>query len=57
MLKTDGKRIMDVTQKRLDQNQVCLYALFDEVLENPEKKNTEEYLDEWSCKRAMKTLG
>ena len=45
MLKTDGKRIMDVTQETPGPKiGHILHALFDEVLENPEK-NTEEYLD------------
>jgi poly(A) polymerase/tRNA nucleotidyltransferase (CCA-adding enzyme) len=45
MLKTDGKRIMDVTQETPGPKiGHVLHALFDEVLENPEK-NTEEYLD------------
>ncbi|MEN9338242.1 MAG: hypothetical protein RIQ41_556, partial [Candidatus Parcubacteria bacterium] len=42
MLKTDGKRIMDVTQETPGPKiGYVLHALFDEVLENPEK-NTEE---------------
>ncbi len=45
MLKTDGKRIMDVTQETPGPKiGHVLHALFDEVLEDPEK-NTEEYLD------------
>ncbi len=45
MLKTDGKRIMDVTQETPGPKiGYVLHALFDEVLEDPEK-NTEEYLD------------
>ncbi|MCF7844053.1 CCA tRNA nucleotidyltransferase [Candidatus Gracilibacteria bacterium] len=45
MLKTDGKRIMDVTQETAGPKiGYVLHALFDEVLDNPEK-NTEEYLD------------
>lgn len=45
MLKTDGKRIMDVTQETPGPKVgYVLHALFDEVLENPEV-NTEEYLD------------
>jgi poly(A) polymerase/tRNA nucleotidyltransferase (CCA-adding enzyme) len=45
MLKTDGKRIMDVTQETPGPKiGYILHALFDEVLDNPEK-NTEEYLD------------
>ncbi len=45
MLKTDGKRIMDVTQETPGPKiGHVLHALFDEVLENPEK-NTEDYLD------------
>ena len=45
MLKTDGKRIMDVTQETPGPKiGYVLHALFDEVLELPEK-NTEEYLD------------
>ncbi len=46
MLKTDGKRIMDVTQETAGPKiGYILHALFDEVLENPEKNN-EEYLDQ-----------
>ena len=45
MLKTDGKRIMDVTQETPGPKiGHVLHALFDEVLENPEK-NTEDHLD------------
>jgi tRNA nucleotidyltransferase (CCA-adding enzyme) len=45
MLKTDGKRIMDVTQETPGPKiGYVLHALFDEVLEDP-AKNTEEYLD------------
>jgi putative nucleotidyltransferase with HDIG domain len=45
MLKTDGKRIMDVTQETPGPKiGYVLHALFDEVLENPEKNN-EQYLD------------
>ena len=45
MLKTDGKRIMDVTQETPGPKiGYVLHALFDEVLEDPEK-NKEEYLD------------
>ncbi len=45
MLKTDGKRIMDVTRETPGPKVgYVLHALFDEVLENPEV-NTEEYLD------------
>lgn len=45
MLKTDGKRIMSVTQETPGPKiGYILHALFDEVLENPEK-NTEDYLD------------
>lgn len=45
MLKTDGKRIMDVTQETPGPKiGYILHALFDEVLEEP-GKNTEEYLD------------
>lgn len=45
MLKTDGKRIMDVTQETPGPKiGYILHALFDEVLENPEKNN-ETYLD------------
>jgi putative nucleotidyltransferase with HDIG domain len=48
MLKTDGKRIMDVTQETPGPKiGFVLHALFDEVLDNPEK-NTEEYLDDRS---------
>lgn len=44
MLKIDGKRIMDVTQETPGPKiGYILHALFDEVLDNPEK-NTEEYL-------------
>lgn len=46
MLKTDGKRIMDVTRETAGPKiGFILHALFDEVLDNPEK-NTEEYLDQ-----------
>ncbi len=52
MLKTDGKRIMDVTQETAGPKiGFVLHALFDEVLDNPEK-NTEEYLD----KRALELI-
>lgn len=45
MLKTDGKRIMDVTHETPGPKVGhVLHALFDEVLEDP-AKNTEEYLD------------
>lgn len=45
MLKTEGKRIMDVTQETPGPKVgYVLHALFDEVLEDP-SKNTEEYLD------------
>ncbi len=45
MLKTNGKRIMDVTQETPGPKiGFILHALFQEVIENPEK-NTEEYLD------------
>jgi hypothetical protein len=45
MLKTDGKRIMSVTQETAGPKiGFVLHALFDEVLDEPEK-NTEEYLD------------
>jgi len=45
MLKTEGKRIMDVTEESPGPKiGYVLHALFDEVLDNPEK-NTEEYLD------------
>jgi tRNA nucleotidyltransferase (CCA-adding enzyme) len=45
MMKTDGKRIMNVTQETPGPKiGYILHALFDEVLDNPEK-NTEEYLD------------
>ncbi len=45
MLKTDGKRIMDVTQETPGPKiGFILHSLFDEVLEDP-LKNTEEYLD------------
>ena len=45
MLKTDGKRIMDVTHETPGPKiGYVLHALFDEVLDNPEK-NTEQYLD------------
>lgn len=45
MLKTNGERIMKVTQETPGPKiGFVLHALFDEVLENPEK-NTEEYLD------------
>ncbi|MEN9880833.1 MAG: hypothetical protein RLZZ308_16 [Candidatus Parcubacteria bacterium] len=46
MLKTDGKRLMSVTHETPGPKiGYVLHALFDEVLENPEK-NTEAYLDE-----------
>lgn len=49
MLKTDGKRIMDVTQETPGPKiGYVLHALFDEVLEDP-AKNTEEYLDSRAC--------
>ena len=45
MLKTDGKRIMHVTQETPGPKiGYVLHALFDEVLEDP-SRNTEEYLD------------
>jgi tRNA nucleotidyltransferase/poly(A) polymerase len=45
MLKTNGEKIMSVTQETAGPKiGFVLHALFDEVLENPEK-NTEEYLD------------
>lgn len=45
MLKTDGKRIMDVTQETPGPKiGFILHSLFNEVLEDP-LKNTEEYLD------------
>ena len=45
MLKTDGKRIMSVTQETPGHKVgYVLHALFDEVLEDP-SKNTEAYLD------------
>jgi tRNA nucleotidyltransferase (CCA-adding enzyme) len=45
MLKTDGKRIMDVTHETPGPKiGYILHALFDEVLEEP-TRNTEEYLD------------
>ncbi len=45
MLKTDGKRIMDVTHETPGPKiGFVLHALFDEVLEDP-TRNTEEYLD------------
>lgn len=45
MLKTDGKRIMSVTRETPGPKiGFVLHALFDEVLENPEK-NDESYLD------------
>lgn len=48
MLKTDGKRIMNVTHETPGPKiGYVLHALFDEVLENP-GKNTETYLDERS---------
>lgn len=46
MLKTDGKRIMDVTHETPGPKiGYVLHALFDEVLEEP-TRNTEEYLDD-----------
>jgi poly(A) polymerase/tRNA nucleotidyltransferase (CCA-adding enzyme) len=45
MLKTDGKRIMDVTHETPGPKiGSVLHALFEEVLDNPDK-NSEEYLD------------
>ncbi len=45
MLKIDGKRIMEVTEASPGPKiGYILHALFDEVLDNPEK-NTEEYLE------------
>ena len=45
MLKIDGKRIMDVTQETPGQKiGYILHALFDEVLEDP-NKNDEKYLE------------
>jgi putative nucleotidyltransferase with HDIG domain len=45
MLKTNGEKIMSVTHETAGPKiGFVLHALFDEVLENPEK-NTEEYLD------------
>jgi poly(A) polymerase/tRNA nucleotidyltransferase (CCA-adding enzyme) len=45
MLKTDGKRIMDVTHETPGPKVgFVLHALFDEVLDDP-TRNTEEYLD------------
>jgi putative nucleotidyltransferase with HDIG domain len=45
MLKTNGERIMSVTEVSAGPKiGFILHALFNEVLENPEK-NTEEYLD------------
>lgn len=45
MLKTDGKRIMDVTQETPGPKiGYVLHALFNEVLDDP-AKNAEEYLD------------
>ncbi len=45
MLKTDGKRIMEVTKESAGPKVgYVLHALFDEVLEEP-SRNTEEYLD------------
>ncbi len=46
MLKIDGKRIMDVTQETPGPRiGFILHALFQEVIDNPEK-NTTEYLEE-----------
>ncbi len=46
MLKVDGKKIMEITgEKPGPKIGFILYALFEEVLENP-KLNTEEYLTE-----------
>jgi tRNA nucleotidyltransferase (CCA-adding enzyme) len=54
MLKIDGKRIMDVTQETPGPKiGYILHALFNEVLDNPEK-NTEEYLENRALH--MKTL-
>lgn len=53
MLKTDGKRIMDVTRETPGPKiGYVLHALFDEVLEDP-SLNTEEYLDN-KAKELMK---
>jgi len=63
MLKTDGKRIMNVTQETPGPKiGYVLHALFDEVLEEP-SKNTEEYLDKQAIELMklsideLKTLG
>lgn len=56
MLKTDGKRIMDVTQETPGPKiGYVLHALFDEVLEDP-LKNTEEYLDAKAKELMMLTV-
>jgi hypothetical protein len=56
MLKTDGKRIMDVTQETPGPKiGYVLHALFDEVLEDP-SKNTEEYLDSRACELVKLSL-
>ncbi len=63
MLKTDGKRIMDVTHETPGPKiGYVLHALFEEVLDNPQK-NTEEYLDNQAALlmklsvEALKALG
>lgn len=54
MMKIDGKRIMDVTQETPGPRiGYILHALFNEVLDNPEK-NTEDYLENRALH--MKTL-
>lgn len=56
MLKTNGKRIMDVTQETPGPKiGYILHALFEEVLDNPEKNN-EEYLDGRAKELAVMSL-
>ena len=63
MLKTDGKRLMDVAQETPGPKiGFVLHALFSEVLDDP-SKNTEEYLDAKAIElmkhdiETLKTLG
>lgn len=56
MLKTDGKRIMSITQETAGPKiGHVLHALFDDVLEDP-LKNTEEYLDAQSVSLMKLTI-
>ena len=57
MMKIDGKRIMDVTQETPGPKiGFILHALFQEVIDNPEK-NTEEYLDRQALHMKSLPLG